>query len=251
MKYGVVIGCVLCVAGGIARAACTDSSAVGTVRATADAHCDCATAASHHAYVKCVAGVIKDAVSTGALPKSCKREASGCAARSTCGRAGFVTCCRTSAHGATRCAIKSSAAKCTPPTGGGACTASVPSCCDACAAGSCPLTTTTTMPAGPATPKQVTVQVGQDGFRFSPDTVNVNVGDTVHWVWSSGGHDVVSGSSGMADCKFCSPSDSGCSTTALSNGGATYDHTFTKAGTFPYFCSVHFALGMTGTVQVR
>jgi plastocyanin len=33
--------------------------------------------------------------------------------------------------------------------------------------------------------------------------------------------------------------------------GATYDHTFTTTGTFPYYCSVHFFLGMTGTITVQ
>jgi plastocyanin len=32
---------------------------------------------------------------------------------------------------------------------------------------------------------------------------------------------------------------------------ATYEHTFTTAGTFPYYCSVHFMLGMTGTITVQ
>jgi len=33
--------------------------------------------------------------------------------------------------------------------------------------------------------------------------------------------------------------------------GATYEHTFAQAGTFPYYFSVHFALGMTGTITVQ
>ena len=37
----------------------------------------------------------------------------------------------------------------------------------------------------------------------------------------------------------------------LSNMGATYEHTFAHAGTFSYYCSVHFFLGMTGTVTVQ
>ena len=33
--------------------------------------------------------------------------------------------------------------------------------------------------------------------------------------------------------------------------GATYEHVFTQAGNFPYYCSVHFSLGMTGSIKVR
>jgi plastocyanin len=33
--------------------------------------------------------------------------------------------------------------------------------------------------------------------------------------------------------------------------GMTYDHTFTTAGTFPYYCSLHSTLGMTGTIIVQ
>jgi plastocyanin len=77
------------------------------------------------------------------------------------------------------------------------------------------------------------------------------VGDTVRWRWDSGGHDVVSGSGGNADDRFCSPNDRGCNTNPLSNAGATYEHTFAQAGTFPYFCRPHASFGMTGRVIVE
>jgi len=86
---------------------------------------------------------------------------------------------------------------------------------------------------------------------FTPATFTIHVGDTVRWVWGSPGHSVVSGTNGNADNWFCSPSDSGCDNPPLSNMGATYEHTFAQAGTFPYYCSVHFALGMTGTITVQ
>ena len=93
--------------------------------------------------------------------------------------------------------------------------------------------------------------VGQTGFTFTPANLTIHVGDTIHWVWDTSGHSVVSGTNGTADDRFCSPDDSGCSSPPLSDAGATYDHTFTKAGTFPYYCSVHFALGMTGVIEVQ
>jgi plastocyanin len=109
-------------------------------------------------------------------------------------------------------------------------------------------TTTTTQ-----APHQThTVMVGPDGtLVFSPASLTIQVGDTVHWVWASPGHSVVSGTNGTADNQFCSPSNTSCDNPPLSNVGATFDHTFTTAGTFPYYCSVHFTLGMTGTITVQ
>jgi plastocyanin len=100
-------------------------------------------------------------------------------------------------------------------------------------------------------PQSHTVQVGQDGLTFSPSSLTIHVGDTVHWVWDSPGHSVVSGTNGKADGQFCSPTNTGCDNPPLSGMDATYDHTFTTKGTFPYYCSVHFFLGMTGTITVQ
>jgi len=61
----------------------------------------------------------------------------------------------------------------------------------------------------------------------------------------------VSGTDGTPDNRFCSPDNTRCDNPLLSNAGATYDHTFGARGTFPYYCSVHFPLGMTGTIAVR
>ncbi len=86
---------------------------------------------------------------------------------------------------------------------------------------------------------------------FTPATITIAVGDTVRWTWQSDGHSVVSGPPGSADGLFCSPFDSQCPNAQLSNTGSTYQHTFTQAGSFPYYCSSHFALGMVGDVEVR
>jgi plastocyanin len=104
---------------------------------------------------------------------------------------------------------------------------------------------------GGATPQTVTVQVGSGGFRFDPPSVMIHVGDTVHWVWASGGHNVVGGMAGNADGSFCSPGGATCAASPLLGSGTTFDHTFTQAGSFPYFCSAHFAFGMTGMVTVQ
>ncbi len=46
------------------------------------------------------------------LPWSCKDDVVECAANSTCGRPGAVTCCRVDGRGHVSCTIKSSADKC-------------------------------------------------------------------------------------------------------------------------------------------
>jgi plastocyanin len=252
---------------GTARAACTDAAATAATRAAADVQCPCGTMSSHKAYLHCVAQVAKTAAQSGSLPKACRAAVLGCAEKSTCGKAGFVTCCRTTAKGSTKCLVKPSAAKCTAPKGGSACVGRMPSCCDSCAAGGCAgATTTTTVPRATSTttmsgatttttlprPQTHTVMVGEGGaLVFTPANLTIHVGDTVRWVWGSPGHSVVSGTNGNADNRFCSPSDTGCDNPPLSNMGATYEHTFAQAETFSYFCSVHFSLGMTGTISVQ
>ncbi len=98
----------------------------------------------------------------------------------------------------------------------------------------------------------IDVQVGAGGsMTFSPPSVTIHVGDTVRWTWEASGHNVVSGTSGTADGKFCSPNDTNCSSAPTSATGFVYSHTFTTAGAYPYFCTIHFAAGMTGTVTVQ
>jgi plastocyanin len=102
------------------------------------------------------------------------------------------------------------------------------------------------------TPVTHTVVVGPDGmFTFSPPILSIHVGETVEWTWSSGGHNVVSGSDCIADDQFCSPGDSNCAQAALSGQGAMYSHTFTAAGMYPYFCSQHCGFAMAGTITVE
>lgn len=101
-------------------------------------------------------------------------------------------------------------------------------------------------------PATVTVMVGPGGANtFVPATATINVGDTVKWVWGSGGHNVVSGTGGTADNKFCSQNNTNCATTATSANGNTYMFTFTTKGSYPYFCKPHVNAGMTGTITVN
>ncbi len=86
------------------------------------------------------------------------------------------------------------------------------------------------------------VSVGNGGFRFTPSSVTIHVGDTVQWTWAASGHSSTSGTPSAPAGLW----DSG-----IRNQGATFSHTFTSAGSFPYFCTPHGACcGMTGTVVV-
>lgn len=98
----------------------------------------------------------------------------------------------------------------------------------------------------------VDVAVGPGGsLSYSPDTVTINVGDTVRWTFAEVGHNVVSGSACIANNQFCSPNDMDCANSTSSPQGAMYSHTFNQAGTFAYFCSPHCFNAMTGTVIVN
>ena len=103
-----------------------------------------------------------------------------------------------------------------------------------------------------AGPRTVTVTVApNESHTFVPSALVIRVGDTVHWIWDTGGHTVTSGSGGNADGLFCSPNDGTCSGAPTSPSGATYDHLFTTAGTFPYFCRPHVNSGMVGSITVE
>ena len=95
----------------------------------------------------------------------------------------------------------------------------------------------------------VTVAPG-GALTFSPDPVNISVGDTVRWTWATGFHSVTSGQTCIADSQFCSPDDMNCSAGTLSGPGTVYMHTFSQGGTYSYFCSLHCNFGMTGTINV-
>ena len=121
----------------------------------------------------------------------------------------------------------------TPPTGGGSPTPTPP-------AGPTP-----TPPAGTTR----TVDVGPGGGmtfvdrQSSTSTSTIAVGDTIEWVWVSGVHSTTSGTC-TTTCAEDGIWDSG------SGSGMTFSHTFTQAGSFPYFCEVHGAM-MQGTVVVQ
>ena len=83
----------------------------------------------------------------------------------------------------------------------------------------------------------VVVTVGP-GLSYSPNPVAVNVGDSVQWNWAGALHSSTSSASSTLEVW-----DSGAKSTG------SFTHTFTRAGTFAYFCTVHGTV-MSGSVQV-
>ena len=84
-----------------------------------------------------------------------------------------------------------------------------------------------------------------DNGGFQPNPIQLQVSDTVTWINDDlEPHTVTSGSNGVPDNKFNSSPDF----IPLMTPGATFSHTFTEAGEYPYFCLLH--PNMVGTVRV-
>ena len=79
-----------------------------------------------------------------------------------------------------------------------------------------------------------TANVNVDPGDFNPQQVGININDSVKWIWVSNFHNTVSDTA-----LWASP---------VQNNGATFIHTFTAVGTFPYKCTVH---GFGGIVTVQ
>jgi plastocyanin len=94
--------------------------------------------------------------------------------------------------------------------------------------------TTTGPPTTAPPPASNTVTVSNNSF--SPATMTVAPGTTVTWQWAAGAVD--------HNVTF----DDGDHSPTQSSG--TFARTFSSAGTFPYHCTIHQSLGMTGTITV-
>jgi plastocyanin len=80
------------------------------------------------------------------------------------------------------------------------------------------------------------VDVKIDNFVFGPQTVTIPVGATVTWT----NHD---------DIPHTSVSTDGVFKSKVMDTDEKFSYTFTKTGTYSYFCSIHPK--MTGTVVVK
>jgi plastocyanin len=88
----------------------------------------------------------------------------------------------------------------------------------------------------PTDARAATVAVAVEDFDFSPASRTIKVGDVVHWSFSGSSHSVTS-RDGLFDSGITDP-------------GGSFQFTFTKAGTFRYYCVVHPGL-MSGTIVVE
>jgi plastocyanin len=85
-------------------------------------------------------------------------------------------------------------------------------------------------------PAAANAEVKIDNFSFGPQTVTVAVGTTVVWTNSDDIPHTVVSTDGVFKSK-------------VRDTDEKFSYTFTKAGTYPYFCSVHPK--MTGKVVVQ
>ena len=122
-------------------------------------------------------------------------------------------------------------------------------------------TATTTATSTPAADADATISVGPGGsLQFEPETTAVSKGDTVEWVFDSGGHNVSGHPDAHPDVSlpegaepFASYDISGDDVNHLSlnEAGSTYRHTFETKGKYTYVCVPHAASGMIGDITVR
>jgi plastocyanin len=95
---------------------------------------------------------------------------------------------------------------------------------------------TRALQAGQSAQTPAAVEVNIDNFSFAPVEISVSVGTTVTWT----NHDDIPHTVVSTDKVFKSK---------VLDTDDKYSYTFTKPGTYPYFCSVHPK--MTGTVVVK
>src|SRR5262250_2861692 len=69
-------------------------------------------------------------------------------------------------------------------------------------------------------------EVRVDNFTFAPDTLTVPVNSTVTWVNKDDIPHVIASNDGLFKSKALDTDQK-------------YSYTFTKAGTYPYYCSIH------------
>jgi plastocyanin len=74
--------------------------------------------------------------------------------------------------------------------------------------------------------KTASMEVRVDNFTFGPDTVTVPANSTVTWINKDDVPHVIASSDGLFKSKALDTDDK-------------YSYTFTKAGTYAYYCSIH------------
>lgn len=83
----------------------------------------------------------------------------------------------------------------------------------------------------------ITHVVTQQGNSFSPNTLEVEVGDVVRWVWTGGSHTTTSVSVPSGASPWNSP---------LNSSNTQFEYTVAVAGNYGYVCTPHAQMGMVG-----
>jgi plastocyanin len=121
----------------------------------------------------------------------------------------------------------------------------------ACSSESLPATVTdggAVVDTGTATPSDaaagtvmITIVPGAAGLgpnAYSPDPAVVAVGSTVMWMNTDSIAHTATSSTGIWDSGVIAP-------------GGSFSRVFSTTGTFPYYCTIHGAAAMSGTVVVQ
>jgi plastocyanin len=104
---------------------------------------------------------------------------------------------------------------------------------------------------------EVRAVMSKDGAQvyFDPVLVHIAVGDTVRWIQVNGYHSVAAYHPANANHELripeaATPWDSGMLLAESPAPGSAFEHKFSVAGTYDYFCEPHEAAGMVGRVIV-
>ena len=97
---------------------------------------------------------------------------------------------------------------------------------------------------------QTSHTINSGSYYYSPQLLNINVGDDVSWVNDGGLHNVNFNINSITGSSFSNPESFSSTPT---NDFSMYTHVFTIAGTYEYDCSVgsHASSGMIGTIIVN
>ncbi len=91
---------------------------------------------------------------------------------------------------------------------------------------------------------QTTVDVTVSNNVYTPNSITINVGDTVRWTNVQGNHNV----NGTQATYPNNPESFG---NSVAGPGWVLTHVFNTPGNYDYRCDPHLFLGMTGTVTVN
>jgi plastocyanin len=79
-------------------------------------------------------------------------------------------------------------------------------------------------------------------MSFDPSSLDIEIGETVEWVWVSGAHNVNGSQASFPNNPEYFESEFGT--------GLTYSYTFNIAGRYDYQCDPHASMGMVGSITV-